>query len=473
MSKKPTLLILFFLISFPILAQQESQPNGGGEYKIEKSNCVSPSERQRIQTMLESNIQMLKAQNVLPQDWGEPKPGAKPAAGSFIWPLKQSAGFNYNSYYGISNFVDLDPINPNYLLDWNCGERTYDLPGYNHGGIDIFLWPFSQNMQQDGQVEIIAAADGIIIGKDNGNFDKNCSMGSGNWNAVYVGNNDGTICWYGHMKNNSLTSKAIGLTVTAGEYLGLVGSSGQSTGPHLHFETHSSTSEVLEPYEGPCNANASLWANQKPYIEPTINALLTHHAPPEFPPCPQLEVKNTRDTFLLGATTIFAAYYHDQTNANATVYTILKPDNTVFNTWNHTSNSSYYTASYWFWTQVLSSNPADMGAWTYRATYEGNTVEHKFYLSDGTININEHKVFDDWVQIYPNPNNGKFVLTVNNNDKGAVYTLSDIAGRTIQNGMVKGKETELDFSNSILSGMYFLKVSAANGSNYHTKIVVR
>src|SRR5690606_18557878 len=148
----------------------------------------------------------------------------------------------------------------------------------------IFLWPFAQTMQENGQVGIVSVTDGIIIGKDDGNYDKNCAMGSGNWNAVYIGNSDGTICWYGHMKSGSLTSKGIGLSVVAGEYLGLVGSSGSSTGPHLHFETHAASSEILEPFEGACNPNASLWLNQKPYIEPTINAVLTHSAPPSFPP---------------------------------------------------------------------------------------------------------------------------------------------------------------------------------------------
>ena len=46
---------------------------------------------------------------------------------------------------------------------------------------------------------------------------------------------DGSVAWYGHMKAGSLTNKAVGQTVSSGEYLGIVGSSGNSTGPHLHF----------------------------------------------------------------------------------------------------------------------------------------------------------------------------------------------------------------------------------------------
>lgn len=73
-------------------------------------------------------------------------------------------------------------------------------------------------------VEIVAAAPGVIIAKDDGYGDKNCSMCTNcSWNAVYVMHADGSVAWYGHMKIFSLTAKAVGQTVAAGEYLGVVG----------------------------------------------------------------------------------------------------------------------------------------------------------------------------------------------------------------------------------------------------------
>ena len=54
----------------------------------------------------------------------------------------------------------------------------------------------------------------------------------------------------GHAEKGSLTTKAIGETVNQGEYLGIVASSGCSTGPHLHLEVYDADVQLVDPYEG-------------------------------------------------------------------------------------------------------------------------------------------------------------------------------------------------------------------------------
>ncbi|MEU4558992.1 M23 family metallopeptidase [Actinoplanes sp. NPDC023936] len=54
-------------------------------------------------------------------------------------------------------------------------------------------------------------------------------------NAVLVRHDDGYLTHYGHM---SEVQVAAGQRVDAGERIGLEGSTGHSTGPHLHFEVH-------------------------------------------------------------------------------------------------------------------------------------------------------------------------------------------------------------------------------------------
>lgn len=52
---------------------------------------------------------------------------------------------------------------------------------------------------------------------------------------------------YGHMLQGSVTVRA-GESVVAGQQLGSVGSTGQSTGPHMHLELHLDGVTAIDPY---------------------------------------------------------------------------------------------------------------------------------------------------------------------------------------------------------------------------------
>ncbi len=52
---------------------------------------------------------------------------------------------------------------------------------------------------------------------------------------VVINHHDGTMTLYAHMLSGSRTV-SVGQEVSQGQVLGTVGSTGNSTGPHLHFE---------------------------------------------------------------------------------------------------------------------------------------------------------------------------------------------------------------------------------------------
>jgi len=363
-------------------------PAGGGRMPFEARDELSVEQRARIDEQLAHNVAELERAGTL-----APVTPLSPLQGGLQWPLKATAGHNDPGYHGISNFVDLDPTFPNHLLDWNCNARTYDQAGgYNHAGIDIFLWPFSWLLMDQQAIDIVAAAPGTIIGKVDGNDDRSCpDHYSADWNAVYVQHADGTVAWYGHMKKLSQTAKPIGATVALGEFLGKVGSAGFSTGPHLHFENHSAVSNytILEPFHGACNAPASLWAQQRPYYDSAINKLATHSAPPDFhdPNCPNPidETPNLSDHFLGGATAYFVAYYRDQLGPQATMFTIRRPNGSVYDSWTfHMSDATpdpYYSGAYWYWWYTLPAN-APPGTWHFHASYQGVEYDHAFFVGD-------------------------------------------------------------------------------------------
>lgn len=90
----------------------------------------------------------------------------------------------------------------------------------NHNGVDF---------GQDEGVAIPSVADGAVEAKGV-NLDKR--TGFGHW--VRVRNYDGSKALYAHMK--AASPLKAGAAVKRGQSVGLVGSTGASTGPHLHLE---------------------------------------------------------------------------------------------------------------------------------------------------------------------------------------------------------------------------------------------
>lgn len=367
------LLPWLLLASSPSLSQQNF--GGGSYFSGESGPPLTEAQRKQIWSEIDSNRAALRSVGILPSREAE----AAAAVVIFDWPLLPVPGYANPGYHGISNFVDHNAGFPNQLLDYECGARTYDTSGgYNHTGIDYFLWPFNWNLMDSGAVQIVAAAAGTVIYKHDGEFDRNCQFNNNFWNVVAIQHADGSVAWYGHMKKNSVTSKPVGSTVAQGETLGLVGSSGNSTAPHLHLELFDALSNLIDPYAGACNGIASWWANQRPYYDSAINRLATGHSAPALSACNN-EVEGTSNAFLPGSTIYFSAYYRDQLSGQNATYTIYRPNNSVYASLNHSSPEPHYAASYWYWYFTLPAD-APVGTWKFEVAYQGVTDSHLFEI---------------------------------------------------------------------------------------------
>ena len=229
------------------------------------------------------------------------------------------------------------------------------------------------------EVHVVAAAAGTIVLKSDGSFDQSCGPNGANWNAVYVRHADGIVAWYGHLKKHSLTSKLVGDTVSVGEYLGVVGSSGNSSAPHLHLEMYDSAAQLVEPFAGPCNNMNPLgyWRDQRPYYDSAVNRLMIGTAPVNYAACPGLAVTNEAASIPRGTIGYFTTFYRDQLNTQLSQYRILRPDGTTFNSWNHSPNAPYYPASWW-WSSWSIPMGAPVGVWTFEVSFNGVTYQKTF-----------------------------------------------------------------------------------------------
>ncbi len=123
-----------------------------------------------------------------------------------------------------------------------AGEMAWPVPGFyrvsspfgpricpfhgreNHSGIDI-----GRNLNPPQSINgapIVAAGDGKVIW---------ASTRSGYGNTVMIDHGDGVVTLYGHQLNGGI-KVSVGQGVRKGDRIGTVGSTGYSTGPHLHFE---------------------------------------------------------------------------------------------------------------------------------------------------------------------------------------------------------------------------------------------
>lgn len=354
-----------------LLSDGEPLDSGGGGFDL-PADELSDTDRQAIQAKINLNITQLEAAGLFALN--------ETTAVTLSWPLSAANGLDDYGYHGISGFVDHD-ARIGYLEDYTCGDRTYDLSGYNHKGTDFFTWPFAWNKMDNNEVVVVAAAPGTIVYKQDGNYDRSCSMSGDSWNAVYVRHNDGSIAWYGHLKSGSLTSKGVGSAVAAGEVLGVVGSSGSSTGPHLHLELYADATytHLIDPFNGRCNPSGSWWEAQPPYNDTAVNKLMTGSAPIEWTDCPAATITHEQTEFFGGDTIYFTTFYRDQLAGQTSQYTIYQPDNSIYNRWTHYSNVGHYPASYW-WRSYSLPVDAMPGNWRFEVVFEGETYETTFQV---------------------------------------------------------------------------------------------
>ena len=385
---------------------------------------------------------------------------------SLLWPLKLATGFTQCEYHFIGAYVDQNTATTT-IQDYDCGTNTYD----GHHGTDIAIWPYSLYKMDNNQIEVIAAATGTIIQKNDGNFDRNCGSNTLTANSIIIQHADGTYALYWHMKNGSVTTKAVGQTVVAGEKLGVVGSSGSSSGPHLHFEVWAGSTNTTykDPFSGTCNLlNAtSWWASQRPHSEPAIMKTSVHPTDITLATCPNSDVPNESNSFVVpfqgpGLAAGYAKYYffwRDLPASSIISLQILNPNGSTFNNWNYTVPNNN-KVSYFGSSKLL---PTIDGTYTFEASYNGIACSKTFTITH-TLGISDI-VNAAYFKVYPNPVYDTFFIMANGIDNGNYsFALTNSIGQIIKKEKTNIENNKLEKTISIADlseGIYFLIVDCA------------
>lgn len=113
---------------------------------------------------------------------------------------------------------------------WPCPSCTYITSRFG-----LRIHPITGNERDHNGLDIGAGYGAAIVAADGGSVTL-AGVNGGYGNCVMINHGNGYVTLYGHMSSIAVSN---GQSVSQGDTIGYVGSTGLSTGPHLHFEIHS------------------------------------------------------------------------------------------------------------------------------------------------------------------------------------------------------------------------------------------
>jgi len=331
----------------------------GGEVDVHSTggqqdyDDVPPVERARIERII-AEYEKNRAGVLRPASQTGPQP----------YTFHPQAGTLWQDLF-MNNFVDLDPSAG--AKDWDCSGYTYN----GHMGHDSDIKSFQEQVIG---VPIFAALDGTVVDAHDGEFDRNTAAGPQKANFVILDHGDTHYSLYWHMKTNTV-SVTKGQVVRAGTQLGMTGSSGSSTAPHLHFESRYN-GKPYEPYAGPCRAGTSNWVQQQPirrgvYVSDLILSNDPFEGAAAFPP---YDEATRTGTFLQGLRTVhFRLTVRGLPATSNYRISFRKPGGAIaFDSSANFANGTFYRTAFYRFSYNL--NLAEVGRWHLLVDINGQTV---------------------------------------------------------------------------------------------------
>ena len=377
-------LYIFLVMSSILICQPRNTQFAGGPHGMEQAlgvKCISDQERAFVmENRIDVDHQSMR-DTVLFQD---------PIGNGGMMNLNDSVKHHIWNYVDQNNQVG-------WILDYNCYYVTYD----GHQGTDITIGGFYY--MDEMMTPVIAAAPGIVTYSHDGEFDRQVAWVNGAVaNGVIISHSDGTSAWYWHFKKNTVAVD-VGDSVEIGDTLGFVGSSGYSSGAHLHFEVEGTGGFHKDPWEGQCGDGPSRWVDQLPFVGDTsaYESALLSYLTTSYPingngdtlgyvvseNLPDMQHINRGGDYLsavwirnlFSTDTLRRKFYRDGELVDETYWV---PGNSVY--WY--TGIEYYTASFWYFWGTWGTDDGALGNWTEQFLINSKLVGEKSYVCDDIPN---------------------------------------------------------------------------------------
>lgn len=240
-----------------------------------------------------------------------------------------------------------------------------------HGAIDI-----GANGYAVGVVNVIASKSGTVIyptSKEQTQYNDNTGNGLGNndgggyGNYIKIQHSDGTITLYAHLAKDSITVMA-GEVVEQGQVIAKLGHSGNSTGPHLHFEVRKggdSSNNRVDPleYVDPANPRPVSYGSGNSFSLTSTTLTKEEFVSKMQDYCTRSGKKGFCNNFAANAEQIYVTSLNNSVNPELVVVTAGAEQNWTL------SSACSYTNNYWG-IDITNGNGCNSGA-KYSSIFEG------------------------------------------------------------------------------------------------------
>lgn len=361
----------------------------------------------------------------------------------------------YMHDFFIVNYVDWQYTG---FLDHSCGTKSYD----GHQGTDFVIRNFSQ---MDSGVYVFAADDGVVTFVLDTLFDRNKTAISGGFgNYICIKHDNLFYTYYAHLKKYSALVHA-GDSVHAGDTIGMVGSSGYTSDPHLHFEVWYDSLYNWDPFSGVCGNPETLWIEPLPYENDF--GIIDYDCNNFIPTLDTLKERlPSQKTFTYPSDSIINFWMQGYGVLENDVSEVkwITPDGFEYYTYSYTHTTDWWY--YYFWCYIPINEETQPGIWKIQYIVNDevkieDSIEVLAYTPLSEVTSQQYFIYTS--------ENGNIILRWKEApDTATNIYLYDIAGRVVFEDIIPPFTQQYEISNTGLTGsVYFIKID-----NYKTSKLI-